>query len=189
MNKSITQQAEQLARLAHQGQLRKDGMPYITHPKRVVDLLKKHNFGEEIIAAGWLHDVVEDTDVTSSQIRQQFGVEISSLVDAVSENPDITDQEKKKKDRVIRVANGPEGARAIAVADTIDNLTDLERFYEKSGHGLWKHWPITPKQKLETDQEAFKIYSNGWQSPLLDLLNKAIDMEKKIVEDYYKNNL
>ena len=78
------EQARQLAIRAHKGQKRWNGDPYDIHPERVANALNMPT--DKIV--GWLHDVVEDTSVTSDDIRLQFGDEIAEAVDSVTRRND-----------------------------------------------------------------------------------------------------
>ena len=68
----------------HDGQVRASGEPYIIHPVAVADLLRDIGASPGVIAAGFLHDVVEDTDVTPDEIEQHFGAEVRALVEGVT---------------------------------------------------------------------------------------------------------
>ncbi len=68
----------------HRGQYCKSGKPYITHPIAVAGLLRDLGGSSTIIAAGFLHDVVEDTEVTPEEIEARFGFEVRNLVEAVT---------------------------------------------------------------------------------------------------------
>jgi GTP diphosphokinase / guanosine-3',5'-bis(diphosphate) 3'-diphosphatase len=68
----------------HQGQFRASGEPYICHPVAVADLLRDIGASAGVIAAGFLHDVVEDTEVTPEEIEQHFGAEVRALVEGVT---------------------------------------------------------------------------------------------------------
>ena len=68
----------------HDGQVRASGEPYICHPVAVADLLRDIGASAGVIAAGFLHDVVEDTDVTPEEIEQHFGLEVRGLVEGVT---------------------------------------------------------------------------------------------------------
>ena len=83
-NKSIISNAFKLAYEAHNGQLRASGEPYIIHPIAVADLLKEIGASPSVIAAGLLHDVVEDTRVPLSDIEKNFGIEVKVLVEGVT---------------------------------------------------------------------------------------------------------
>ena len=76
--------AFKIAYKAHDGQLRASGEPYIIHPIAVADLLKEIGAGSSVIAAGLLHDVVEDTGVELSEIEKIFGLEVKVLVEGVT---------------------------------------------------------------------------------------------------------
>ena len=76
--------AFKIAYRAHDGQLRASGEPYIIHPLAVADLLKEIGAGSSVIAAGLLHDVVEDTGVELSEIEKFFGLEVKVLVEGVT---------------------------------------------------------------------------------------------------------
>ena len=72
----MIQEAARFATKAHEGMLRKGGkMPYIYHPLEVAFLVSRMTKDEEVIAAGYLHDVLEDTSVTEEELEQAFGRE------------------------------------------------------------------------------------------------------------------
>ncbi len=68
----------------HEGQFRASGEPYIIHPVAVADLLREIGASAAVIAAGFLHDVVEDTEVTPEDIEAHFGAEVRALVEGVT---------------------------------------------------------------------------------------------------------
>ena len=68
----------------HEGQFRASGDPYIVHPVAVADLLRDIGASAPVIAAGFLHDVVEDTDVSLAEIQEHFGSEVRELVEGVT---------------------------------------------------------------------------------------------------------
>ncbi|TPW76344.1 RelA/SpoT family protein [Schumannella soli] len=72
------------ARKAHNGQIRRSGEPYITHPVAVAQILADLGIGTKTIAAALLHDTVEDTDYTLDDLRADFGDEVAMLVDGVT---------------------------------------------------------------------------------------------------------
>ena len=80
----IIANAFKLAYEAHNGQLRASGEPYIIHPVAVADLLKEIGASPSVIAAGLLHDVVEDTGIPLSTIEENFGIEVKVLVEGVT---------------------------------------------------------------------------------------------------------
>jgi (p)ppGpp synthase/HD superfamily hydrolase len=119
--------AKSWAERLHQGQVDKAGQPYIGHPARVAGRLET----KEAQVVGWLHDTVEDTEVTLSTIESQFGSETAAAVDAVSRR-----EGEAWSDYLDRVAANPI-ARQVKISDLIDNsnlgriphvtLRDVER--------------------------------------------------------------
>lgn len=82
LNKII--RAYNVAEVAHAGQVRESGDPYISHPMAVVEILLDLGMDTESLVAALLHDVVEDTDVTLDDLRKNFGDEVALLVDGVT---------------------------------------------------------------------------------------------------------
>ena len=101
---SLIEKAYNLAYEAHKTQVRKSGEPYIIHPLCVAIILADLEMDKETIAAGLLHDVVEDTIFTSEEIEQQFGADVALLVDGVTklqslqlgDNSSAMDKDKEK---------------------------------------------------------------------------------------------
>ncbi len=81
---AIVERAYQVAKQAHEGQLRKSGEAYITHPLAVAEILVDLGIGAKTIAAALLHDTVEDTEYTLDAVTRDFGPEIGLLVDGVT---------------------------------------------------------------------------------------------------------
>ncbi len=83
-NVELIEKAYNLSKLAHEGQERVSGDPYITHPVEVGCILAELEMDESSIAAGILHDTIEDTTFTYEQVKKEFGEEIAELVDGVT---------------------------------------------------------------------------------------------------------
>jgi GTP pyrophosphokinase len=83
----------------HEGQHRKSGEPYICHPVAVAGLLRDLGGSSAMIAAGFLHDVVEDTPITPEEIEQQFGAEVKQLVEGVTKLSKFSENFSSKTER------------------------------------------------------------------------------------------
>ena len=91
-----TERAIEYAERMHAGQQRADGAPFILHPREVATLLYYAGAPDHVIAAGVMHDLVEKTDATASDLRQRFGQRITELVLAVSDDDRIAGYAKRK---------------------------------------------------------------------------------------------
>ena len=81
---SLLRRAHRVAEDAHRGQMRKSGDPYIVHPVTVTRILADLGMDVATLAAGLLHDTLEDTDLKYKDVKKQFGVEIADLIDGVT---------------------------------------------------------------------------------------------------------
>lgn len=133
---SLTARAELFATAAHgaTGQKRKyTEEPYVVHLREVADLVTEHGGDEAMIAAAWLHDVVEDTEITLDQIEAQFGDDVAALVFAltdVSRPEDGNRAARKELDR-LHTNKAPPRAKTIKLADIISNVSSIAAFDPK----------------------------------------------------------
>ncbi len=127
---TLEERARVFATAAHSAvaQLRKyTNEPYIVHPTEVVEILKTVDPTPEMVAAAWLHDVVEDTGVTIETIRAEFGSEVSDLVGWLTDvsRPDHGNRAARKAvDRAHTVA-APAEAQTIECCDLISNTRSI----------------------------------------------------------------
>ncbi|VAW32802.1 Guanosine-3',5'-bis(diphosphate) 3'-pyrophosphohydrolase / GTP pyrophosphokinase, (p)ppGpp synthetase II, partial [hydrothermal vent metagenome] len=125
MNGAIVEKAMVLALRAHEGQTRKESLaPYIVHPVRVAILLARYGLSDTVVAAGLVHDVVEDTDVSLDGVRSELGDEVADMVASVTHDNTLSWIERSKAYiETVRIAS--EEAKAISVADKIANAESL----------------------------------------------------------------
>src|SRR5699024_366724 len=94
----VKMKAKMFATMAHKNQRRKlTNEPYISHPIRVAKQLEKFQGPEELICAGYLHDVVEDTSIQLTDIEKHFGARVAKLVSAHTEDKSKSWKERKKQ--------------------------------------------------------------------------------------------
>ncbi|MFA5766815.1 MAG: HD domain-containing protein [Candidatus Paceibacterota bacterium] len=126
----IVVKAEQLARTAHQGQFRKyTGEPYIVHPEAVANIVASVTDDPVMLAAAWLHDVVEDTNVTIDMIEAGFGPEIASVVADVTNITKKSDGNRQYRKGIERqhLAGASPKAKTVKLADILHNVPDIIR--------------------------------------------------------------
>jgi len=111
---------------AHKHQRRKaDDSAYICHPLRVMNILSCGlTDDKEVLCAAVLHDVVEDTDVTISDVFDRFGEEVAEMVAEVTDDRSLSKAERKRA-QVEKMKTASKGAQMIKLADKIDNCKDL----------------------------------------------------------------
>jgi GTP diphosphokinase / guanosine-3',5'-bis(diphosphate) 3'-diphosphatase len=122
----------------HRNQRRKgaDASPYINHPIDVADILWRIGSVRDIdtIVAAILHDTLEDTDATPSDIEALFGKEVLSLVQEVSDDKTLPKEERKRL-QIINAHHKSAAAKQIKLADKISNITDIGKSPPKE----WSH--------------------------------------------------
>jgi (p)ppGpp synthase/HD superfamily hydrolase len=122
----LTREALAFAEGRHEGQTRDfDGLPFVTHPLEVARLLHEAGYSDEVVAAGVLHDVLEDTDAQRADLDARFGTAVTWLVTAVSDDPSIEDPEERKAALRRQVSQAGERAAAIFAADKVSKAREL----------------------------------------------------------------
>ena len=154
--------AIEVAKKAHEGQLRKTGEPYIIHPLAVKKILEEWGMDEDTVIAGVLHDTVEDTDLTLDDIRKEFGESVAFLVDGVTKLSnartgmrDIDTYLPATKDNFLRlmIALGDDiRVLIIKLADRLHNLRTLSA--------------LPPDKQKKIAKETLEVFA-----PLADRLN------------------
>ncbi len=131
---SLSDRALIFAIRAHDGAYRKDekAKPFVIHPMITGEILKEAGFDDAVIAAGYLHDVVEDTDYTIEDISRLFGGDVASLViTATNINHNLTWKEEKKQ-KIKNCLGLPVRNKAVIAADKIANLEEILTFSLKN---------------------------------------------------------
>lgn len=125
--RSQTRAAIAYAARVHAGQSRSDGTPFILHPLEVALLLHDAGAPDHLIAAGVMHDLIEKTDVTASDLRKRFGPEITGLVLAVSDDDQVTGYANRKAMLRQKVAESGDDALVLFGADKLSKLREMRR--------------------------------------------------------------
>jgi guanosine-3',5'-bis(diphosphate) 3'-pyrophosphohydrolase len=135
-----------LAARAHRLAYRKGSEnPYIIHPVHVALILERAGFCGDILIAGLLHDVVEDTNHTIEEIEQTFGAEVARLVAALTEQKTDANGKKcpwklRKHERMAQVRAAGMDAVALAAADMLHNISTTMTDVRRSGASVWQRF-------------------------------------------------
>lgn len=137
----LLEEAYELAADAHSGPRRKD--TDLAHPIAVAGLLHERGFDEEVVAAGLLHDVLEDTGADVSEIEHRFGPGVGDLVSVLTENASITDYEERKAEHRGRVARDGSRAAAIYAADKLAKVRGIRAEHGEVPDAKLEHYRRT----------------------------------------------
>jgi (p)ppGpp synthase/HD superfamily hydrolase len=125
MESDLALSALRFARRVHLGQYRtQTGEQFVEHPIAVAELLSEAGYNGSLIAAAYLHDVVEKTDVELDEVRERFGPGVAGMVDCLSEDPDIDAYAERK--RALRKGILTSGGDPVVIyaADRVANMRD-----------------------------------------------------------------
>ena len=196
---SMIEKAYQVAKAAHKDQVRKSGEPYIIHPLCVGIILADLELDKESIAAGLLHDVVEDTPMTTEDVAAEFGDEVALLVDGVTKlgqlsySADKVDEQAENLRKMFLAMAKDIRVILIKLADRLHNMRTLkymrpEKQKEKARETMDIYAPIAQrlgisKVKIELDDLALKYLQ---PEVYYDLVAQIAD-KKSVREKYVKS--
>jgi len=132
----VVERARVFATAAHAavGQVRKYTFePYIVHPAEVARIVASVPHTPEMLAAAWMHDVVEDTGVTMEVVRKEFGTEVADLVGWLTDvsRPEHGNRARRKELDRLHTAAAPAEAQTVKLADLISNTRSIMAHDEK----------------------------------------------------------
>jgi len=142
---------------AHQGHYRKGtSIPYISHLMNVMKILIEIGCDKEIVTAGILHDVIEDTSVTSEQVERVFGKRVATIVAGASEPEHIRNGQggkapwRLRKQHTIAYITREATLDELLVncADKLDNIESIKHDFNLKGERLWERFNA-PKQEQQ----------------------------------------
>lgn len=197
---ALIKKAYNMARNAHKEQKRRSGEPYIIHPLNVALILADLEMDKETIAAGLMHDVVEDTEISLQRIEQEFGKDVSSLVDGVTKlgklsytSDTVEIQAENLRKMFIAMAKDIR-VIIIKLADRLHNMRTLkymkpEKRKSKAKETMEIYAPLAQrlgisKLKSEIEDLAFKYYEPEAYYSLVEKI-----AQKKEERDNYVNKL
>lgn len=175
----LIEKALTIAAQAHANQVRKhDGSPYIVHPIMVSRILEEYGFDEEVVVAGLVHDVLEDSSITEAELRAELEDRVVDAVTAVTEDKSLPWEERKEK-YVLAVAASGEDARAVSLADKVHNARNLTEHYKLVGPDIWNNFNRGKDKKIWFEELVLSSLQKTWQHPLLDEYAALIEKMKR----------
>ncbi len=145
---AVIERAFTRAESAHEGQLRKSGAPYITHPVAVAEILADLGLDPNTIAAALLHDTVEDTEYSSELLRKEFGDEIANLVDGVTKLDRLTYGPTAEAETVRKMVVAMAKDIRVLVIKLADRLHNAR---------TWQY--VSPESAARKARETLDIYA------------------------------
>jgi len=183
----LIENAIRLASYWHRGQMRKGGeFDYFTHLAAVASILARAGFDEEIIAAAYCHDLLEDTKCPKKELEDACGKLVLEIVEQVTEDKSIDeneDWEKRKKAYIDQVAKSTWQAKAVSCADKIHNLQTLMAALGDYGLGYFEYFHRGPEKKLWFEDHMAMMLSDSWKHPLVNEYNDLVDSFVELLEE------
>ena len=146
----IVSKAYAYSSIAHEHQSRKTGEPYIIHPVAVASILGSLHLDAAAISAGLLHDVLEDTEIDESLLREEFGEEIFTLVDGVSKLDRLEDEGIKE--------NQAESFRKMMLAMVQDIRVIIIKLSDRL-HNMRTIYALAPRKQMKKAKETLEIFA------------------------------
>ena len=170
----------------HSGMVRKiEGIPYILHPMEVAAIIGSMTRDEAIIAAGILHDTVEDTDTTRAEIMEEFGPRVAELVAGETEDkrpymlPEASWRIRKEESLAALEKSDDIAEKILWMGDKLSNIRSIYRLWKRYGDGIWENF----NQKDPAEQAWY-------YKTVIELLSELDDHEaykeyKRLVEEIF----
>jgi RelA/SpoT family (p)ppGpp synthetase len=155
----LIRRAYDFAAAAHDGQTRKSGEPYIIHPLSVAYLLAEMNFDPAVIAAGLLHDVLEDCDVPRPELEAQFGQEVLTLVEGVTKLDKVEERVKEDSRMRFRDLQELESLRKLLLAMVQDDVRVIFIKLADRLHNMRTLGSLSQESQLRMARETLEIFA------------------------------
>ena len=160
----------------HLGQERKGGLPYITHPIAVAKILKEAGYGEEVIAAGLLHDVLEDSGCEREEMEKVVGEKVTRIVTEITDRDKTVVWHQRKENYLNNLKNASVEGLVVSCADKTHNLVSILEGYVSSGNKFAKQFSSSFSSKLENYRAIYQLIASKQPSmKILKSYKEALD--------------
>ena len=199
LNPETLTKAYNFALKAHEKQRRDEGSPYIIHPVAVANILTELKLDSATIATGLLHDTIEDTHATYSNIKEQFGIEVADLVDGVTkisefENQAISNSKAENFRKLILATSKDIRVLLVKLADRLHNMRtikfvlDKEKQIRKAKETMEIYAPLADRMGMnrirdELEDLSFQVLNHEAR----ELIKKRLDEIKENRTINFKN--
>lgn len=193
-DEGLMKKAYNCAKNMHNDQLRKSGEPYFVHPVNVAFILVELNMDQEAIIAGLLHDVLEDTMMTHEEMEEEFGEEITYLVEGVTKITNMPFKNKLESQagnlrKMIMAMSKDIRVIIVKLADRLHNMRTLEHMpkhkqYEKSRETLEIYAPLAhrlgiSRVKSELEDLAFSYLNPEDYKDIMKKINMRTEQRQE----------
>ncbi len=187
------EQAIRAASVLHKGQVRRGQtpFPYVTHLYAVAMLVADYTDDEDIIIGALLHDTLEDTDYTASELHDDFGATVMELVLGVTEpgapHGEQTAWKDKKSEYLKQLKNAQHGSLMIAAADKIHNMRCVVEEYYVNHVQFASDFGGSLEERVIMYQEISNVLNRKLKSDILAEFNHVFNEYKNFIEHVQKS--
>lgn len=166
-------------------------IPYVTHPLTVGLILARVGASEDVVAAGILHDTIEDSmtgkEVTKEELAQRFGDKVAELVDSVSEKKKdpsslkVIPWDERKREALEHIKTFSKDSLLVKSADVLSNTTELIEDYREDGEAVFERFNAPKNLLLQHSLQVISVIIEKWsENPLVEDL-KFVAAELQLI--------
>ena len=197
MNLERIREAYEMAKSAHEGQLRKDGSPYVTHCVAAADITVDMGMDEDSVVSALLHDVIEDTNLTHADIARQFGTAVADIVEGVTKLTRVQytskeDEQMENLRKMLMAMSKDIRVILIKIADRLHNMRTMayqspEKQRSKSLETMEIYAPIAhrlgmQRAKWELEDLSLQYLDPAGYNEITSSLEKKMDELERFME-------
>lgn len=185
------EQAIKAATILHDGQFRKGpiAVPFVSHVLSVGLLVREFTDNEATLVAAILHDTLEDSDYTLTELTEDFGTDVANLVQTLTEPSrlEVPDWAERKRIYTEQLKQGSDEALLIAAADKLHNFRSMVEDYYGHHQLFIQDFGKHIDTRLEVYQRIANIINQRLQSPIVPEFNHVFETYKEFLYDLKKN--